>query len=183
MGKKEDILMSTINLIANEGVMQATIGNILKQASTGYGTLYNYYDSKEDLYLAAYKQIIKNIEDYLDQQTIVEGNLEQVTQHLLLAYINFALDNDVDFRALEAIKSIPGICEKSKSDTFTNTRFLTHINRCEVEGVFKLRAYGYNINMLMGMIATFIRYVNDSGMEVDNNHKEDLVISCMNALK
>lgn len=49
MTKKEQILQSTIRIIGKEGLHAVTMSNIAKDADIGKSTIYEYFDSKDDL--------------------------------------------------------------------------------------------------------------------------------------
>ncbi len=188
MGKRDDILEATKNIIAEDGVMNATIGNILKKASTGYGTLYNYFDSKEDLYLTLYLDIINGIDVYVKRmalQIIGEGedkstdlstmctldskaNLVFVLDH----YIDYCLDNMSSFYALEALRYVPEICNAAKDYDVLQIDFFVMVDKCEKEGVLAKRDPFYNTNIMMGMIATFIRFYYQSDLQVTASKKK-----------
>ncbi|MBB3128544.1 AcrR family transcriptional regulator [Paenibacillus rhizosphaerae] len=55
MGKKQDIMTATLDLIHEEGLPSVTFAKLIKRANVGSGTIYNYFSNKEDLVNAVYK--------------------------------------------------------------------------------------------------------------------------------
>lgn len=183
MGKKEDILDATMAIIASEGVMSATIANILKKANTGYGTLYNYFDSKEALYLALYIEIVKGIDDYIKRGLKANIGSEEALRTILKRYINYCFEQTQAFNALEALRFIPGICSSVEAYDQYELDFFEFIESCEAEGIIKRRDPYYNTNIMMGMIAAFIKYYAISSDEVEDAKKDDIIDSCIKALQ
>ncbi|WP_274650294.1 TetR/AcrR family transcriptional regulator [Paenibacillus humicola] len=56
MGKREDIMSATLDLIDEEGLQSVTFAKIFKRAQVGSGTLFNYFASKEELVNEVYKE-------------------------------------------------------------------------------------------------------------------------------
>jgi len=54
MGKREDILEATRDLIAEEGIQAFSYPKIFERAGVGSGTVYHYFASKEALLVATY---------------------------------------------------------------------------------------------------------------------------------
>ena len=46
MGKRDDILTATLDLISEEGLQSTTFSKIFKRANVGSGTVYNYFKNK-----------------------------------------------------------------------------------------------------------------------------------------
>lgn len=65
MGKREDILMATLDLIIEEGLQSVTFAKIFKQANVGSGTVYNYFSNKEDLVNELFKQISIHMSEFI----------------------------------------------------------------------------------------------------------------------
>ncbi|MDG0812818.1 TetR/AcrR family transcriptional regulator [Cohnella rhizosphaerae] len=56
MGKRQDIMDATLDLIHEEGLQSVTFSKIFKKADVGSGTIYNYFSNKEELVNAVYKE-------------------------------------------------------------------------------------------------------------------------------
>ncbi len=182
MSKRNDILNATKSIIATEGVMNATIGHILKKAGTGYGTLYNYFDSKEKLYLELYIEIITGIETYIRSQINECMDVVESFKLILKHYVDYSLNHMEDFNALEALRFVPDVCGAAKKNGVGQVGLIELINQCEAQGVFRTRDPGYNAQLMIGMVSIFVRYYEDSQNKVTEAHKVDFVESCMKAL-
>lgn len=189
MGKRDDIIKAATELIAEKGVPGATIGNILKRASTGYGTLYNYFDSKEDLYLAVYLSAVVGADRYVQTSGVSEADSEQGFRSVVKGYASYCLKHQNEFAALEALRTMPDICQRAKGISDTELGFISLLDQCEQDGLLKTRPQGYNMNLLLGMVAAFVRYCrgvevmcSDGSTAVTETALDDLAESCLKAL-
>lgn len=183
MSKKDDIMLATKQIISEEGVMQATIGHILKKAGTGYGTLYNYFESKEDLYLAVYLDILEKVGRYIFSQTKTCTNAEEGLKLVIRHYTTYSLNHIVDFNTLEAMRHLPEMCAKARSMGSEENGLYDIISMNEEEGVIKKRLPFYNMNFITGIVAIFVRFYADNAIEVTEAILDDFVESCMNAVR
>lgn len=183
MSKKDDIIAATKAIISEEGIMQATIGNILKKAGTGYGTLYNYFDSKEDLYLAVYIEIISGIEHYIRSQDTTCGDLEQSFRQIVRHYTIYCLNNITSFNTLEVMRHLPEMCERAKTMGANENGLYEVIEIGEQAGLIKKRAPFYNMNFLIGIVAVFVRFYSSNLDAVTEEVLDDFIDSSVNALR
>lgn len=96
MDKKVDILNSGRKLFYSKGFKYTKVSDIAKMAGVGVGTFYNYYSSKEELFLEIYikesedikKRIVESIDLNDDPVTIVT---KFVTQNISAMNANLIL--------------------------------------------------------------------------------------------
>ncbi len=58
LARQQDILTAARELFLRQGYHETTLEEIARHAEFGKGTIYNYFDSKEDLFLAIFDQLI-----------------------------------------------------------------------------------------------------------------------------
>lgn len=182
LSKRENIIEATIKLISEKGVTNTTISKILEEASTGYGTLYNYFATKEDLFLEVYQEIVMRIDSYIFSDLNREMDADMVLQKAIRKYLEYCLQYQYEFGALEGLRTLPDICVRVKNNGISNIQLFEIIEACESNGSVIVRNPGYNMNLLLGIIATYIKYYRESGLETSDETKEDLVRSCFHAL-
>lgn len=184
MSKRDDILKATIDLIVNDGLNHTTISNILETASTGYGTLYHYFESKEVLFLAVYMHIVKQMDDYVFRGLNTEDDIETQFETGLRRYLDYCLRHQDEYVAMEALWTLPDICKKAKEAIEgVNISLLALMNVIEEQGIVQTRIQGYNTQLLLGMISTFVKFFRENGYEATEIQKKDFVSSCMRALQ
>lgn len=68
MGKREDILAATRDLIAEEGLQAFSFPKIFSRAGVGSGTVYHYFSSKEVLITTLYRET----SDLMDREVLMD---------------------------------------------------------------------------------------------------------------
>jgi len=65
LGKREDILRTTLELVWEEGVEQVTFAKIFERGSVGAGTFYHYFESKEQVLNTLYELGMRHLDSCL----------------------------------------------------------------------------------------------------------------------
>ncbi|MEM7115748.1 MAG: TetR/AcrR family transcriptional regulator [Chloroflexota bacterium] len=107
--KREQILQATCNLIFEQGLQSVSMSQIAKQAGVGMGTIYNYFESKEQLVNALYgglkaemSQVI--LQGYAIDQPIIERFIQ-----LFSNIARYGRDNPKAFQLVEQLTHSPYI--------------------------------------------------------------------------
>ena len=90
MGEKLDkramILTAAHEVFFEKGYHSATSEEIAKRAGVGKGTLYQYFDSKLDIFMEMHRQVIDaycdKLLDLIQEENSFEENLRQIEAHL-----------------------------------------------------------------------------------------------------
>ncbi len=90
--KKQDIALSSIELFIEKGFNKLTVGEIASNAKVAKGTIYKYFESKEDIIFA----IIEYTHNKYDEEVL--ENIKQLTciNDKILALFNLCISNDED---------------------------------------------------------------------------------------
>lgn len=87
-----DILSAAVPLFAENGYDNTTIDHIAEKAEFGKGTIYNYFNSKEDIYLAIHEEIFTIL---LDSLTVMDKQyksfyefIEKITEEMFDFCVN-----------------------------------------------------------------------------------------------
>lgn len=96
MDKKSKLLTAATRIFARKGYQNASIDEIVAEASVAKGTFYNYFKSKEDIFLA----LISDGTDRLSQQMLDEANkhsepTQKVRAIIMSQYTFFKLNLDI----------------------------------------------------------------------------------------
>lgn len=65
---RADLLAAAERLLAGKGVERATISDITSEAGLGFGTFYNYFASKEDLYQELVRNALELLVERIDER-------------------------------------------------------------------------------------------------------------------
>lgn len=111
--KKKAILDAAVIEFSSKGFNAANINVIAKQAGISIGSMYQYFDSKENLFLTAIDEGYKIIEHSLSEIDLINGNLfeklEEIIKHIQKYSRQFSLLNQLYLEA-----TTQGIAQMSK---------------------------------------------------------------------
>jgi TetR/AcrR family transcriptional regulator, repressor of fatR-cypB operon len=109
MGKREDILMATRDLIAEEGLQGFTFPKIFARAGVGSGTVYHYFPSKEDLISSLYRETSDLMEDEVLRDYDPSASFKERFISLMTNTIRFVLNRWKELAVLEACWHSPSL--------------------------------------------------------------------------
>lgn len=126
--KKKEILSAAIKIFAEKGYEYTTLDEIAEAAEFGKGTLYNYFQNKEDLYLAILEDIfgifvsnLKRISEISESfyefinkftENIFTFYLENQAAFMLLVHERLHVSNSTPFKMPERLKKLHEESEK-----------------------------------------------------------------------
>ncbi|MGB9712612.1 MAG: TetR/AcrR family transcriptional regulator [Dissulfurimicrobium hydrothermale] len=98
--KRAKILSAAAGLFATQPFHKVLLSDVAKAAEVGKGTLYIYFNSKEDLYISVlyngFSRLVDRLRERIDEDTHSPAeNLEMVIREM----VNFAYQNPPPVRA------------------------------------------------------------------------------------
>lgn len=141
--KRQEILKAAREVFAQKGLHAATLDEIAEKAEFAKGTLYGYFQNKDDLFATMLEEEIINFEKSLEQVSREDlpatAKVEKVIKTMLLIF-----EQNVDFLQLLS-KERPGMASIPTADNMmTHFRNLTTIVASMIrqgikEGVFAVK--------------------------------------------
>lgn len=101
--KKQDILEAAINVFAQKGVAKTKMADVAKAAGIGKGTIYEYFNSKEDIFAESFRYFMLQVETAIARRlfriydplekldAIIDGWVE-VVQQTSTAFLAIMMD-------------------------------------------------------------------------------------------
>lgn len=138
MGKREDILNATLDLISEEGLQAVSFAKILKRANVGSGTVYNYFKNKEEIVSAIFIQVSEHLNTAALQGYDPAQSVHDCFCRILTNMANFAKDNPKDLWFLENFSHSPAIPEEIRSrDNDSFDECIRLIRRGQEQGIIR----------------------------------------------
>ena len=154
--RKEALICATLELISEDGVRGATVRNIAKQAKVSQGLIRHYFQSKDDLIIAAYETHMNTMADQA-YQSVSDNN--GTAKDRLAAFVTAALTPPiVDPRALALWAS-----------------FLNKVQNDQRMKATHERTYAYFRNRLESLISATLL---EAGIKVSKARLRQLAIAC-----
>lgn len=93
--KKERLTSAAHSLFLKNGYKNTNIAQIAKKAGVAVGSFYNYYASKEDIFLAVYIEENETMRSHLIQQIDWKGDAEQIIDELFSYSFKNIMNNKI----------------------------------------------------------------------------------------
>jgi AcrR family transcriptional regulator len=97
--KREQILKAALSVFAEKGYEGATIADIAERASVAKGLVYDYFESKEDLFSRLFDRVFGHLESELEVPPPLDGDPVEAIVHrareILLQYESVGSDVNV----------------------------------------------------------------------------------------
>ncbi len=87
--RRDEILKTAINLFSEKGYHELTMEEIAEEIGVSKGTIYNYFTSKESLYLEILKESFESIETLLQEEIENSDPASMKLQKLLCTVFTF----------------------------------------------------------------------------------------------
>lgn len=81
--RKEDILKAAVNVFAHKGYFRATTADVAKKASISQPYVYNFFENKEELLIAA---LVRSWDNILQAFANEQEDSEKIEQQFIVAY-------------------------------------------------------------------------------------------------
>lgn len=105
--KRDEIVRSARELIAEHGFHGAPMAMISKHAKVAAGTIYCYFESKDVLINELYKDLEKRMYPFILEGYLPDSPIRDRFIHLLTALMRYFINNPMDYRFLEQYHNSP----------------------------------------------------------------------------
>src|SRR6202158_603828 len=116
--KRNAILNAATRLFAERGLTAAPTSEISKQAGVAEGTLFTYFETKDDLINALYREIKLELADAMMSDFPRKKKVGTKLRHVWDRYVNWGIANPNQRRVLKQIQVWGGLTEESKKAGF-----------------------------------------------------------------
>jgi AcrR family transcriptional regulator len=91
MGKRDDILSAALKIVIKEGIQSLTMAKIQQAAGVGFGTMYNYFPSKEALLHTLYENAMDRMNDEIMTGFTFTENVRIDFDELMLRFLDYSI--------------------------------------------------------------------------------------------
>ncbi|ALC81200.1 MULTISPECIES: TetR/AcrR family transcriptional regulator [Bacillus] len=184
MGKREDILMATLDLITVEGLQSVTFAKIFKHAKVGSGTVYNYFNNKEELVNELYKEIGTHMSNFVIENYDVNETLYEKFKFFLKKMAEFAINYPKEIQFLENYSHSPYISEEIRNKPVpTMNEFFTIILEGQKQGIIREMNLMMCCQIVTGLILSVIRGFLNNKYPLGEVEIQQTIESCWKAIK
>lgn len=113
--KNERIIQAALELFAERGFHGTSVPEVAKRAGVGAGTIYRYFEHKEDLVNAVFRSAKNKLKNYLLENVQIDLDIREQFHLFWQNLVSFALENPIDFHFLELQDHAPYLDHDSKN--------------------------------------------------------------------
>ena len=147
---------AALDVFSEKSVDAATVEEITEKADVGKGTLYQYFDDKEEIVITLVEEAVEHLIEILRAYSSEPQTLEEMMEHLLNAHYEFSVEAKEEFMLLFQGK----LLLKLESETLDELEepYLRYLKEIEnmVSGYLSPRIDTLKIRRLACAVAGFV---------------------------
>lgn len=105
--KRADIMDVALNLIAERGFHDSPMALIAKQAGVAAGTIYLYFESKDELILALHRDLESRINEMILKEYPAEESIREKFLYMNRKLLKYFMEHPLHFRYMEQFFNSP----------------------------------------------------------------------------
>jgi len=109
--KQQRIKEAMVHLILREGINGASVSKIAREAGVSPATIYIYYESKEDLLSAAFREYSHLSYQYLTRRIRPEMDGAELIEAIVRGYYAYTVEHEEAFSFVEQCSRCPGLAD------------------------------------------------------------------------
>ena len=134
--KQERIKEAMVRLILREGINGASVAKIAREAGVSPATIYIYYDSKEALLSAAFREYSHQSYQYVDRRIRPGMGAAELIEAIVRGCYAYTVEHEEVFSFVEQCAHCPTLSEYvSKQECFC--RIFDHIHQYQAHGLLR----------------------------------------------
>lgn len=185
--KRMEILSAAVPLFAEKGYENTTIDDIAEKAEFGKGTIYNYFQGKEDIYWGILEEIFQSYSESLQQIDKECDKLYDFMKKLTRELFDFCLNNQHAFIMITRLRTgLPNQASNS-SQAFIDYQqnvdkiFTRRINKAIKAGEINSIDPGVLFTLYRSMVFPYIynQMFCNKNVNIDIVEQSDLVVNIL----
>lgn len=178
--KREIILKSALELFVNQGFHATPTSQIANKAGVANGTLFHYFNTKEDLINALYIETKDRFFNHVITDLKADKNLRENIRNIWNNTIDWALENSYEFRFIQQFANSPFISQLTQEQIAVHHKFFENKFQEGIElGIIKPIEKTLLMQLTLSQIYGFISYLLENPDNRKNQHILDTAFSCL----
>lgn len=119
MNKRDQVLAATLKLTAEKGIHSVSTADIAKEANVGMGTIYRYFENKEELLTALFDELKNKFIDIVVSNYNLDIDPYTNFKNIVFVLVKYYIVNADEFKYLErysdsSLRAGKGLDESTK---------------------------------------------------------------------
>lgn len=184
MSKRDQILATTLELVAEVGFHAASVGLIIKKSGVASGTIYHHFKNKEDLIDTLYSELKKELGNAIIHNLEQELNYKDKFILIWKNLFTFYVENPRKFEFLEDYSNSPFIRKEIKIISQSYYQPAIDFFESGIQlGILRDLPINLLINMVFGNVAVLARMVILEEIELTNELLDNAIQSSWDSAK
>lgn len=157
--RRQEIIAAAIKLFANKGYEHSTLDEIAEASEFGKGTIYNYFQNKEEIYLAIIEEILDDHTKLMQEIAATSKDLKSFLTRLTKEGIKKSLENKDAFLLIVRVRTnVAGSDPSMKSGLFQKNMQINNkiLSEKFSDAIKKNEIRPFSIDSLMNMFRSMI---------------------------
>lgn len=172
-----------LELVVKQGVHATPVSQIAKEAGVAVGTIYHYFNNKEEIIEEIYSMIYQDFGVVLMANVPEEGVKEQYETMWLNLY-NYFSANPLAFEFIEFVGVPPIITEDIRAKNIVH---FEHIKAFFLAGILSKELRDVNLRLMLqmayGSVISALRLKYKNELEMNNNQIKDALKMSWDSIK
>ncbi|MEK3904484.1 TetR/AcrR family transcriptional regulator [Paenibacillus sp. FSL R7-0179] len=184
MGKRDDILQATLDLITEEGLQSVTFAKIFKRANVGSSTFYHYFENKEQLVNELYQKVRIHKNEFVmngyDPGLTIYERVKSLLKNTAIYSLHYP--KEVDFT--ENYGSSPYIAEDLRNTPAPSTlEIFSIIDEGQRQGIIREMNVCLCYQLIYGILIAVIKGYLDGKYPLNEQQIQQTIEACWLAIK
>lgn len=185
--KRENIIHASMDLIAEQGFHGAPMSMIAEKAGVGVGTIYRYFENRNMLIEAIYKEKEERLVGFLMENYPSGQPVQACFFHIGTGLVNYFIQNPLDFKYSEQFHNSPYGEAHRRNRIFASAGqpdiFMELYERGLAQQVIKILPATIFFNLAFAPIVWSLRDHILGMVQLDDSLARLLVASCWDSVK
>ena len=177
-------MQATLKLVVENGIQNTPLSLITKEANVGMGTIYNYFNTKEDIIRELYLKIKIESADYILKDYQKDLHIKKRYFLIIRKMVEFYLNNPFEFLFMEQLKFSPIIDTKTKSEATVYIKEMkTLFEEGQIQEIIKKADIQQQMYFVYGALSSLIGMHIIGATKLDASSIEYAIKSSWDAIK
>lgn len=158
--KRKDLLAAALRLFVQNGFHGTPTSKIAKEAGVANGTLFHYYNTKEDLIISLYIDIKKRMGEYIEAKASLADKPKKRFRIQFTQIILWSMDNKNEFYFIQQFHSSPFAALLSPETIKEQlSKSCNDIEEAIKKKLFKKRDTGFILSLMSSHVSGVSQYL------------------------
>jgi TetR/AcrR family transcriptional regulator, repressor of fatR-cypB operon len=182
--KRDQIILAARDLIFEKGLQDVSMSQIAERAKVGMGTIYNYFNSKEELVYCLYDKTKTSISDFILKDYAEEQPIVVRFLYIFRKIIEYGVQYPREFRLSQQLEQVPFIQSQAQSKAYPSSIIFEQMFReAKNQRILKEMPDKIMVLLVVGALNSLVEAYTARQISIDDGLIEQAISACWDAIK